>query len=59
MRSKQKGGQHLSERVDELVYRLLGAGTHRQHGQNFGAKIDGQPDPEHLGGAAQSGAQFV
>jgi hypothetical protein len=28
-------GQHLSERVDELVCRLLGAGTQRQYGQNL------------------------
>jgi hypothetical protein len=45
--------------VDEQVRRMLCAGTQMQHGQNLGARIDGQPQPEHLGGAAQPGAQFV
>ena len=38
---------------------MLGAGTHLEDGKNLGAGIDGQPDPEHLGGAAQPGANFI
>ena len=37
----------------------LRAGAELKHRQNLGARIDGQPQPEHLGGTAQSGAQFV
>ena len=30
-----------------------------EHGQKLGARVDGQPEPQHLFGAAQPGAQFV
>jgi hypothetical protein len=30
-----------------------------QHGHNLGLRIDGQPQPEHLSGAAQLGSNFV
>jgi hypothetical protein len=56
---KQKGGQDLSERVDELVCHVLCAGTKLKHGKNLGAGINGQPEPEHLRMAAEPGAQFV
>ena len=51
--------QALAERVDEQVRRMLGAGTQMQHGQKLGARIDGQPQPKHLSGTAQPGAQFI
>ena len=53
------GGQELSQRVDEQVRRLLSAGTQMQHRQNLSARIDGQPQPEHLGGAAEPCANFI
>ncbi len=56
---KQKGGQDLSERVDELVCHVLCAGTELKHGKNLGAGINGQPEPQHLRMAAEPGAQFV
>jgi hypothetical protein len=30
-----------------------------EHGENLRERIDGQPEPDHLCGAAQSGSQFV
>jgi hypothetical protein len=45
--------------VDEQVRRMLCARTQMQHRQNLGARIDGQPQPEHLRGAAQPGANFI
>ena len=38
---------------------MLGARTQLEHGENLGARIDGQPQPEHLSGATQPGAQFI
>ena len=38
---------------------VLRAGTQLEHGKNLGARIHGQPQPEHLAGAAQPCAQFV
>jgi hypothetical protein len=54
---RQKGGQALSERVDEYMRHGLCSGAELKHGQNLGERIDGQP--EHLCGAAQPRAQFV
>ena len=52
-------GQHLSQRVDELVGHVLGAGTQLEDGQKLGAGINRQPEPLHLCMAAQAGAEFV
>jgi hypothetical protein len=52
-------GQALSERVDEHMRHTLCAGTELKHRKKFCARIDGQPQPEDLFGAAQSGSQFV
>ena len=38
---------------------MLGARTQLEHGENLGARIDGQPQPQHLAGAAQPCSQFV
>jgi hypothetical protein len=38
---------------------MLCAGTQIEHRQNLGERIDGQPQPEHLCGAAQPGSEFV
>ena len=38
---------------------VLCSGAELKHGQNLGERIDGQPQPQHLCGAAQPGAQFV
>jgi hypothetical protein len=51
--------QHLSERVDESMGHGLCAGAELKHRKNLGEGIDGQPEPQHLCGVAQPGAQFV
>ena len=38
---------------------VLRTGTQMEHGKNLRKGIDGQPEPEHVCGAAQPGAQFV
>ena len=38
---------------------MLGARTQLEHRKKLGARIDGQPQPEHLSGATQPGAQFI
>ncbi len=45
--------------VDHPMGHVLSAGTELKHRQNLGEGIDGQPEPEHLRGAAQPGAQLV
>ena len=52
-------GQEPSQGVDEQVCHVLCTGTQREHGKNFRARVDGQPEPEHLFGTAEAGAQFV
>ena len=52
-------GQDLSQGMNDHVRRVLRAGAQIQHGQQLGARIDGQPQPQHLCGAAQPGSQFV
>ena len=47
----------MLQRVDDRVRRILSAGAEMEHRKNLRERIDGQPD--HLCGAAQSGAQFV
>ncbi len=53
------GSQELSQGVDDQVRRILCAGSQMEHGKNLREGIDGQPKPEHLCRAAQSGAQFI
>ena len=55
----QKGGQALSQGVDHPMSHVLCARTELKHRQNLREGIDGQPQPEHLRGAAQPGAQLV
>ena len=52
----QKGGQALSQGMDEQMRHGLCARTELQHRKNLGEGIDGQPEPEHLFGAAEPGA---
>jgi len=49
---RQKGGQTLSQRVDEQMGHMLCARAELKHRNNFGEGIDGQPEPENLFGAA-------
>jgi hypothetical protein len=49
--------QEVSQGMDDQVRRVLRAGAEIQHGQQLGARIDGQPQPQHLCGAAQPGSQ--
>jgi hypothetical protein len=58
-KGRQKGGQHLSHGVDEQMRRVLRSRAELEHGENLGARIDGQPQPQHLFGAPQPGSQFV
>jgi len=51
--------QDLSQGVDQAMSQVLGAGTKPKHRQNLGARIDGQPEPQHLRMAAQPGSDFV
>ena len=51
--------QEVSQAMDDHVRRVLRAGAEIKHGHNLGARIDGQPQPQHLFGAAQPGSQFV
>jgi hypothetical protein len=53
------GSQALSQRVDEQMGHVLCWRTELKHGKNLGARINGQPEPQHLCGVAQPGAQFV
>ncbi len=52
-------GQKPSQGVDEHMRRMLCAGTQMQYGQNLGEGVDSQPQPKHLGGAAQPCSQFI
>jgi hypothetical protein len=52
-------GQALSERVDELMRHVLGAGAELKYGKNLRQGINGQPQPEDLFGAAQPGSDFI
>ena len=56
---RQKGDQAQPQSVDEPLRHVLRAGTQLEDGKNLGAGINGQPEPEHLFGTAQAGAQFV
>src|SRR5215470_8304536 len=51
--------QALSQGMDDRMGHVLCAGTQMEHWEDLGARIDGQPEPEHLCGTAQPGAQFV
>jgi len=39
--------------------RVLRAETEMEDGKNLRAGVDGQPQPQHLCGAAEPGTQFV
>jgi len=56
---KAARSQELSQGVDNPKCHVLCAGTEMEHGHKLRERIDGQPEPEHLCGAAQPGAQFV
>ena len=45
--------------MDHPMSHVLCAGTELKHRQNLSERIDGQPEPEHLRGTAQPGAQLV
>ncbi len=49
----------LSQGVDEQVRGMLWTWTKMEHGNKLGARIDGEPEPQHLLCAAQPCAQFV
>src|SRR5260221_3643403 len=45
--------------MDNGMSRVLRAQTEMEHGKDLGAGIDDQPEPEHLLGVAEPGAEFV
>jgi hypothetical protein len=45
--------------VDELMCHVLCSGAKLKHGKDLGEGVNGQPKPQHLGGAPSPGAQFV
>src|SRR5437868_6388240 len=51
--------QALLESMDEPMGHGLGARAEVKRRKNLGERIDRQPDPENLMGAAEPGAQFV
>ena len=53
------GGQEVSQGVDDAMRCVLCAGAHMQDRKNFRAGVDGQPQPKHLGTAAEPCAQFI
>jgi len=55
----QKGGQELSQGMDDPMGHVLCARTQVERWKNLGARVDGQPEPQHLCCAAQSGSEFV
>jgi len=55
----QKGGQELSQGMDNRMSHGLRAQTQMEHGKNLGAGIDGEPEPEDLLGITQPRAEFV
>lgn len=45
--------------MDDSVGQVLCAEIQMEHGKKLGTRVDGQPESEHLSGAAQPGEQFV
>jgi hypothetical protein len=58
-RGKQKGGQLLAQAMDEQLSHAMGARTQLPHGNACGERIDGHPEPQDLGVAAQPRAEFI
>ena len=56
---RQKGGQDLSQGVNDTMRRVLRARTELKHRKNLGEGINGQPEPQDLLGVAQPGAELV
>jgi hypothetical protein len=55
----QKGGQDVSQGVDDAMRGVLRAGTQMQDGKKLCARVDDKPEPRHLFGATEPCAQFV
>ncbi len=55
----QKGGQALSQGMNDAMCHVLGARTQLEHRDKLRARIEGHPQPQHLFIATQSGAQFI
>ncbi len=51
--------QLLTQAVDEQMSHAMGARTQQPHGNACAERIDGHPEPEDLGMAAQSRAEFI
>jgi hypothetical protein len=56
---RQKGDQEVLQGMDDQMRRMLCAGAEMEHRKYLRERINGQPEPDHLCGAAQPGAQFV
>jgi hypothetical protein len=51
--------QEVLQGMDDHVRRILCAGAEVEHRKKLRERIDGQPEPDHLRGAAQPRSQFV
>ena len=51
--------QEALQGVDDHVRRMLCAGAEMEYRKNLRERIDGQPEPDHLCGAAQPGSQLI
>ncbi len=51
-------GQAPSQGVDHRMGHVLRTKTELKHGQNLGARIDNQPQPEHLGWSGGAWCEF-
>ncbi len=56
---RQKGGQDVSQRMDDRMRHALRAGTQMEDRNDLCEGIDGQPEPQHLLVVAQPGTQFI
>jgi len=51
--------QEVLQGMDDHVRRILCARAEIEHRNDLRERIDGQPEPDHLYGAARPGSQFV
>jgi hypothetical protein len=49
----------VSQEVDDSMRGVSRARAQMEHGKKLRSGVDGQPEPEHLCGAAEPGAQLV
>ncbi len=58
-RGRQKGGQLLTQPVDDELGLVLSPRTQLEQRNALGERIDSHPEPKHLRVTTQSGASFI